>query len=138
MWSISIKGIIVGHLFSMAASFLVGIALIIAYAAPHEIENFERLAEILNSGSALAVNLVLSALIGIGAGYVAARVAGKGELINGALSSLGYVAAGLYSIATAPAERLPIYDTVDIATAPLLGLLGGYLCLRQRRRVQLT
>lgn len=137
MWSISIKGIIVGHLFSMAAAFFVGIALIVAFA-PHEIENFEQLAEVLNSGNALAVNLILSALIGIGAGYVAARVAGKGELINGALSSLGYVGAGIYSIATAPAEGLPIYDTVDIATAPLLGLLGGYLRLRQLRRVQPT
>jgi hypothetical protein len=75
-------------------------------------------------------------MIWIGAGYVAARVAGRGELINGALTSLGYIAVGLYSIATSPGGELPILDALDIAAAPLIGALGGYLRLRQRRRAQ--
>src|SRR5262245_690510 len=117
MASISIKGIIVGHLVGMAAGLVIGLAMVIVFAAPYEAENFDRLAEALSSGSGLAVGLALSAMIGIGAGYVAARIAGKGELINGTLSSLGYVAFGIYSFATSPGEEILITDVIDFATA---------------------
>jgi hypothetical protein len=64
-------------------------------------------------------------------GYLAATIARKGPLVNGALSSFLCVLLYVYSISYHPENLLSI--AISIATAPLLGLLGGYLYRRRMR-----
>jgi hypothetical protein len=130
MSSISIKGIVVGNLFSIATSLMTGIALLAMLAAPYEADGFIRAAQTMSTGFGLIAGFALSGVIGLTAGFLAARVAGKGELLNGTLSSVLYVA---YRIVCWP-DGAGFPAVVDIAAAPLLGLLGGYLRLRQGRR----
>jgi len=56
-------------------------------------------------------------------------VAGKGELINGALSSILVIGYDIFNIVQL-ADEFVIYDIADLVLAPLLGLLGGYARLR--------
>jgi hypothetical protein len=128
--SISIKGIVVGNLFAMATGLMVGIALLVVLAAPYETDGFIRAREAMSSGFGLIGGFALSVVIGVTAGFLAARVAGKGELLNGTLSSALYVA---YRIICWP-DQAGILAFVDIAAAPLVGLLGGYLRLRRTSR----
>ena len=130
--SISIKGIVVGNLFAMATELMVGLAVMVTLAAPYETDGFNRAYETMNAGLGFVAGLTLTSLIGVTAGFLAARVAGKGELLNGTLTSILYVT---YRIACWP-EDPGVHTFVDIACAPLLGLFGGYLRLRQARRAQ--
>jgi tetrahydromethanopterin S-methyltransferase subunit F len=132
MSSISIKGIIVGNLFALATGMAVGFAVLIALAAPYEAGDFERAATLMGSGLGLVAGLALTSLIGIVAGFLSARVAQRGERINGALSGLFYIA---YRIMCWPDEA-GIYHVLDLAIAPMLGLFGGYLRLRQVRNAR--
>lgn len=136
MSSISIKGIVIGNLVALGTTLALGIALAVVLAAPYEMEDFEKAAEIMASEMGLAVGVGLTAMVSMGAGYLAARVAGKGELINGLLSSVLAIAVSSYLIIEALAcrpDELAIYDLADLAAAPLFGLIGGYLRLQQVR-----
>ncbi len=64
-------------------------------------------------------------------GYLAAKAARKGPLVNGTLSSFACVLSGVYSISSYPQYML--FGVLMIATAPFLGLLGGYLYQRRTR-----
>jgi hypothetical protein len=130
MSSISIKGIVVGNLFSVATGMMIGVALLIVLAAPYEVDGFIRAREAMSAGFGLIAGFALSAVIGLMAGFLAARVAGKGELLNGALSSTLYFA---YRFVCWP-DGAGISAFIDVAAAPLVGLLGGYLRLSQVRR----
>lgn len=62
-------------------------------------------------------------------GYVSARIAKHDQVLNGALSSILSVAAGLYSLIHSSAHSwLPF---VLAPLSPALGALGGYLCSRR-------
>jgi len=65
-------------------------------------------------------------------GYLAAKIARKGPLINGTLSSFIYVLSGLYML-TGPFPEYWVRNAISAAIAPLLGLLGGYLYMRRQR-----
>jgi hypothetical protein len=127
--SISVKGIIVGNLTALLAGVVIGVVLVVMYAAPYALEDFERLEESISSGIGMLGVLAFNGIAALMAGYVAAWVAGKGELINGALSSILAVGSDIYNIVSL-ADEFVIYDVADLALAPLLGVLGGYLRLR--------
>ena len=80
--------------------------------------------------------VILSSLVTIvlltTGGYLAAKVAGKGLLLNGTLSSFLYVLSGLYALA-GPYPEYWARNAIATAAAPFLGLLGGYLYARRRR-----
>lgn len=132
MSSISVKGIIVGNLTALLAGVVIGVVLVVMYAAPYTLEDFERLEESISSGIGMLGVLAFNGIAALMAGYVAAWVAGKGELINGALSSILAVGSDIYNIVSL-ADEFVIYDVADLALAPLLGLLGGYARLSLMR-----
>jgi hypothetical protein len=81
-----------------------------------------------------AISLVVAAYI---AGYLAARLAGHAELLNGALSSAALV---LYNIADnafgpffgpATVHLPPLVDFAMSNSGPVFGLLGGYVAQRR-------
>ena len=72
---------------------------------------------------------VLGGLGSVLGGYVSARIAKHDQVLNGALSSILSVAAGLYSLSHGSAHSwLPF---VLVPLSPALGALGGYLCSRR-------
>jgi hypothetical protein len=130
--SISVKGIIIGNLTLLLAGVVIGVVLVVVYAAPYALEDFERLEESILSGIGMPGVLFLNGIAAVIAGYVAAWVAGKGELINGALSSILVIGYDIFTIVSL-ADEFVIYDVADLALAPLLGLLGGYVRLSLMR-----
>ena len=72
MSSISIKGIIVGNLTLLLAGVVLGVVLVVVYAAPYALEDFERLEESILSGIGMLGMLAFNGIAAVIAGYVAA------------------------------------------------------------------
>jgi hypothetical protein len=133
MSSISIKGILIGAAVDFAVGTFLGILLLIAIVASQEVEAIDDLERIAESETFWAAGLVLAGIASIIAGYVAARVAGRGELINGTLSSFLSVAIVLCFLIASWSEGLGASDLFDLVSAPVLGLFGGFLRSWQTR-----
>ena len=133
MSSISIKGIIIGALFDVVASVILGAVALIAIVVSTGVDNIENITNVANSGLFAVTGFAIGSGVSVLAGYIAARIAGRGELINGALSSILCVvmSAGL-TLGTLEMDAIKI---VEFLMTPLLGLLGGYLRSRQVRGV---
>ncbi|HEV8388554.1 MAG TPA: hypothetical protein VGQ35_01865 [Dongiaceae bacterium] len=133
MSSISVKAVIVGGLFDVVTSFVAGFILTLAIALSSGVQNIEEIKQASGSETVQLVATVIGAAISVAAGYLAARMAGRGELINGSLSSFLCAAIGIYTIAARWPEHAEASDFIKLAVVPPLGLLGGYLRLRQVR-----
>jgi hypothetical protein len=80
----------------------------------------------------MSLAFVVSSLISILGGYIAAYIAKHDELLNGALSSFLPM---LFAICTLFSD--PLYLAIlTLIISPLLALFGGYLRLKQRARKQ--
>jgi hypothetical protein len=66
-------------------------------------------------------------------GYVAARLARRGEVVNGALSAYLCVGLGIVSWVTGSASLPAWQHVVAFVVSPALGAVGGYLRLKQVR-----
>lgn len=127
MSSISVPGILLGILVHFLANFAFGFvqAIALGFADPSS------LSLVLYGGVAASV------VIAVGAGYVAAYAAGRGERVNGALSVFLAALVGLLlNRAIAPVDLEPQHIIGMIAPAPLFGFLGGYLRRWQRQPAQ--
>ncbi len=76
--------------------------------------------------SQLAIGFACSIL----GGYVAARLAGREELLNGALSSWLCISFGVYGFFAGSAHDYPL-EIGGFIASPAAGLLGGYLRQKQ-------
>ena len=132
MSSISIKGIIIGALVDFAGSRVVGIVLVAVLAMSGGIDDSQNAASAFEAGKFRTAAVALSCLATVLAGYVAARVAKRGELINGTLCTFSSVALTIFGFGYDSDQRL-VRDFIELAVIPLAGLLGGYLRLRQVR-----
>jgi hypothetical protein len=76
------------------------------------------------------VLMFLGALASIGAGWIAARVARRAELLNGAASAIACASLGVYAFFHY-SEAAPLWEhVVFIILAPALGALGGLIYRR--------
>jgi hypothetical protein len=76
----------------------------------------------------------LGAMCSVLGGYVAARIAKRGELMNGALSAYLCVSIGLYSVIAGHLATPLWQQVVAFVGSPILGGYGGYLWMRQANR----
>ena len=127
---ISIKGIIVGMLFGFVMSLVLGLVMGFALAAMSGAESATDFLGTTESGRMTALLLFIDAIISVAAGYVAARVAGRGELVNAVLSNLLGAAIGMFIAMLLTPDAL-VDGLIELALLPLFGLLGGYMRLRQ-------
>ena len=127
---ISIKGIIVGMLFGFVMSLVLGLVMGFALAAMFGAESATDFLSPTESGRMTAPLLFMDAIISVAAGYVAARVAGRGELINAMLANLLGAAIGMFIAMSLTSDAL-VAGLIELALLPLFGLLGGYMRLRQ-------
>ena len=79
-------------------------------------------------GSFSAIAFFLAAVVAVASGYVAARVAGRGELINGAFANAIHPA--LRVVIGIGSDELAIALTY-LVLLPMFGMLGGYIRLKQ-------
>jgi hypothetical protein len=144
MRRVSIEGVLVGGIVDLVISFFLRFSI-----STYEFAKISQMAkdrvastfpEILSLHAGhLAIGLCCSIL----GGYVAARIAGHDELLNGAASAflrvmfgLPPVVLGLFARGFGMDLNLQWTHLLLLVAAPLLGLLGGYLRLRQTRRLQ--
>lgn len=65
-------------------------------------------------------------------GYLAARIAGRSYLLNGALSAYLSVATSLYALASWQGGTMPLWQHMAfLPLSPALGALGGYIVERR-------
>jgi hypothetical protein len=88
---------------------------------------------VLGSPDIFVATMVGGLFFSVLAGYVAARVGGREELLHGALSSLACLGSDLLSFEQL--TRLPLLVAVSgVVLAPAAGFLGGWLRLSAIRR----
>lgn len=129
MMAISIKGILVGLVCGFVLSLLGGVAMGFVMALLYGPEGVDELMG-LSSGTLTAPTFFMDAVISIIVGYIAARVAGRGELVNAVLCNLIGAGLGMLLMMAGPPEAMTS-GVILLATEPLFGLLGGYIRLRQ-------
>lgn len=135
---ISLKGVLLGALADVVGSNLSGMAIGMylfsayhLYSLPYT-QQANKLTFLMMHNSGVVILIwVIGGGFSILGGYVAARVARHNELLNGTLSSFLCVLFTLLAIG-----RVSFFDiAIGIIGNPVLGLLGGYLRLLQKRNV---
>jgi hypothetical protein len=129
MSSISIKGILVGTLFDLGATFVFSI--VVGVYLGVQTGNVEAAVQMASSGGWLLFGIIFGCVVTVIAGYLAARIAGRGELLNGGVCAVLTMIIGLLMSMGQPATMPEVWTFLLCLLTPLLGLLGGYLRLRQ-------
>jgi hypothetical protein len=141
MRKISIEGVLVGGIVGLVISYFLWIVMILSlYGLVNQTHMATgRFVNVWPYGPHLAISLCCSML----GGYVAARIAGHDELLNGAASAFLNIVFGLLPFAlrlfgtgSGMSSNLPWEIFLPPLASPAFGLLGGYLRLRQTRRLQ--
>ena len=83
-------------------------------------------------GKTSAMLFFIQAITSVIVGYVTARVAGEGELINAVIPTVLCALLGVFKVVGRNPDALP--DTLfALAILPLFALLGGFVRLQQVR-----
>ena len=134
MNQISVKGILLGALSAYIVSKILGLPILLYLTSkigtpPSTAFGLIHFNKIL---LAEAVINLMSAVIG---GYIAAFIAKKNELLNGALSSFLALGLGVFSwFSSYPLTNGKYWWFLVLATYPLFSLFGGHLRLKQVRK----
>lgn len=129
MMAISIKGILVGLVCGIVLSLVGGLVVGFVWGALYGPAAMADLAAI-GAGTLTAPIFFMDAIISVAVGYIAARVAGRGELVNAVLCNLIGAGLGVLVAMAGPPEAMTS-GIILLVTEPLFGLLGGYIRLRQ-------
>jgi hypothetical protein len=136
---ISFKGVLIGAVVDVVASQVLGIALTVAITVSllaggmPKAEVPAALVSSLQHGWPFMAMLTVGSGCSILGGNLAALIARRGELLNGALSAVLCMAIGLYTLTHGKSAGALIRDVVLFVLSPALGTLGGYLRLRTKR-----
>ena len=144
---VSILGFMIGGVVDIVGTNIWGVFMTIYVMVSYNLFQMaassptEATAEVLNifqtNPLIFAVNFIVGAMFSILGGYIGAYIAKHDELLNGALSSFLCVLFGIYGLVTGshPAYLI-VLEILALIISPLLGMLGGYLRLRQKSRKQ--
>ena len=139
MSRISIKGVLLGAITELATTNILPILFIIFVEAKYGLGGLrgDQLQRAVNdtihhSIFLYTVQFSIPAGSSVLGGYIAALIAKRDELLNGALSSCLFVGIGVYTMFADKASS-SLLGNVELIAAPILGLFGGYLVLIQKR-----
>jgi hypothetical protein len=128
MHRISLKGVAIGNIADIVATYVVMLPLMIYFAASSGLPPDRILKE---STVLYASFAILGGACSVLGGYVSARIAKHDELLNGALSSILCVGSGIYALISGSAANDLWMHLAFLPLSPALGALGGYLRSRQ-------
>jgi hypothetical protein len=141
MTRVSAKGVFVGGVLEIVATYAMSIPLMVVAAAQLDLaelpepEFSDALGKALAPGSSYyLVGLVLGSACGILGGYVAARLAKHDERLNGALSAWLGMLLVIYNWASGGSAEPPLAQIGYLVLGPAMGALGGYLSERTRSK----
>jgi hypothetical protein len=136
---VSPKGVLIGGVVDVLSSSLMGIPLAIYAVSKVDLAHTPKdqlgpaIAAVSHATPWLyGMQLLLGLACSVLGGYVAGWLAKHDELLNGVLSSWLCVAIGIYSIASGKDTHALWVQVLILISAPLCGVFGGYLRLRQR------
>ena len=142
MRAFSWKGVVYGGITDIVATNIASVPLVMIAAMGSNLTSLpasERgqapVALMLASPGLQMAGWVLGAMCSVLGGYVAARVAKRGELINGALSACFCVGLGVYSLVGGHSPFPFWQHLVAVLGSPIPGAYGGYLWARQANRM---
>lgn len=140
MRSVSILGVIVGGLFDIVvttvlATLAVGVMAGFGFSDQNATNDTELLISALDSLPVQITTQAIGAMSSIIAGYIAAWIARRHQLLNGALSASLSVILSIGSLALEFSHGAAAWYVVGIVLSPCFGLLGGYLRLRRVRAI---
>ncbi len=141
MSKVSTPGVAVGGVVDVVASNALSIPLGVYLASKIDLSHVpqqqipDQMLGLLHANPGLyALQLVIGAACTVLGGYVAALIARRGEVLNGALASFLCIAFGIYAMASGKSNDPAAVQTALIVISPLLGAAGGWLRLKQLQR----
>ncbi|HWA50843.1 MAG TPA: hypothetical protein VG742_21425 [Dongiaceae bacterium] len=132
MSSVSIKAVLIGAVVDIAASTILSFVLIFAFGIWLGITEPDQMQRLAESPDLYLASYFVGGLVSVFAGYLAARIAGRGEVINGTIATLIPIIGSLViNVVAAPEMLSPMMLFACYVVAPFFGVLGGYLRYRQ-------
>lgn len=139
MKGISIKGVAIGSVTDIVATNLITIPIVIYVMATRDFSSVpeEQLSTAIfqamqNDTVIFAVQLILASLCSVLGGYLAARIAKRNELLNGALASILCVGSGVYGLFFGVLP-VPLWQHLaGFVLSPSLSAFGGYLRIKTK------
>jgi hypothetical protein len=139
MRRISVKGVLVGGILDIVATFITSIPLLVVASMQLQVAQLsapERTAALMKAmgpgSSYYLLGLALGSACSVLGGYVAARIATREERLNGALSAWLCMISGLYSWSTGAYAATAMAHIGYLILSPAMGALGGYLRERSK------
>ena len=139
---ISFKGVIIGGLVDIVATYLAVIPLSIVLAMQVNVASVPKaqqgqvLAAAMRSSSMFFLSgIIIGSLCSILGGYVAARIAKHEALLNGALSAWLCIGIGISSMFGKSDTMTPVQHVLYLIASPMLAALGGLLWQRRAARI---
>lgn len=131
MSSISIKAVMIGAVVDTVASTILSFVIVIAFGVWLGITEPDQIQRLTESSELYLVSYFVGGLVSIFAGYLAARIAGRGEVINGTIATLVPIIGSLVICVISSPESFSPMVLLGYVAAPFFGVLGGYLRYRQ-------
>jgi hypothetical protein len=140
MERLSVKGVLIGAIVDVVTSVMMGIPFAVYATLRLDLAHIPKdqigpatTAAIHGSTGLYLAELLVGCACSVLGGYVAAWLAKHDELLNGALSSFLCVALGIFTISSGKDWNALWVQLLMLVASPLLGLLGGFLRLTQKR-----
>jgi hypothetical protein len=137
---ISFKGVVLGSITDIVATNILAIPLIVYITATRHLASIpkDQLSGVLlqtmqNDPVLYTTQLLIGSFCSMLGGYVAARIAKHGEILNGALAAFLCVGGGLYALVFASSHAPLWQHVVGFVASPALSAFGGYLRLKTMR-----
>ena len=141
MSKVSIPGVAVGGVVDVVASNALSIPLGVYLASKINLSQVpkdqiqDQMLGLLHAHPGLyLLQLSIGALCTVLGGYVAAVIAKREEVLNGALASFLCVAFGIYAMTSGKSNDPAAVQAGLIVISPILGAAGGWLRMKQRQR----
>ena len=141
MRKISIPGVLVGGVVDIIATNLLMIPVIFAAAdvADADLAGIAReqvgpmlLGVVRDNPSLFLAGCLGGAAASVLGGYVAARIAKRSYLWNGALSAYLCIGSSIYALVTGQGGTIPLWQHIAfLPLSPALGMLGGYIVAKR-------
>lgn len=139
MKQLSILGVLLGGIVDVVSTNIAAFPIMLIAALQGNVytlpkaQQTQALIDVMQKTTSLYIaGFILGALCSIFGGYIAALIAKRSMIFNGALSAWLCVALGVYGMTTPQNTASPTQHLFFFALSPALGALGGYLRLRQQ------